>query len=56
MTYIEIKIVGPQRIKSLLQTLLDVGLVRIPQFAGDEDFFTGNAAVPDALADLVFVA
>lgn len=55
-TYIEIQVIGSQRIKSLLQTLLDVGLVRVPELASDEDFFTGHTAVPDTLADLIFVA
>ena len=56
MSYVEIEVVRAQSIKCLLKTIRDIGLVGVPQFAGDEDFFARDAAVLDALADFVFVS
>lgn len=54
--YIEIKVVRAQSVKGLLETFSDVGLVGVPQFAGDENVFARDTTVLDALANFVLVA
>ena len=56
LSHVEIEVVCAQSIKCLLKTFGDIGLVGVPQLAGDENFFTRDAAVLDALADFMFVS
>ncbi len=53
--HIKVEIIRPERLQSLLQSGGHVGMVRVPQLAGDEDVRSGDATVLDALPDLVLV-
>lgn len=54
--YVEINVVNAQSIQRLLKSCFGIVLVRVPEFAGDEDLLARNATVLNTLADLVFVA
>lgn len=56
LTYVKIEVVCAQSLQRLFQALGDVRLVGVPELAGKENLFSRNAAVLDALADLMFVA
>jgi hypothetical protein len=53
--YVKIQVIRSQSVKCLLKAFLRIGMMGIPQLAGDEDLFTRHIAVLDALSDLVFV-
>jgi hypothetical protein len=54
--YVKIKVVRVQSFKCLLKTFGDIGLVGVPQFAGDENVFARDATILDTLADFVLVS
>jgi hypothetical protein len=54
-SYVKIQVIRPQSVKCLLKAFLRIGMMGVPQLAGDEDLFTWHIAIPDALSDLVFV-
>jgi hypothetical protein len=39
-----------------LETFCDIGLVGVPQLAGDENVFTRNTTIIDTLADFMLVS
>lgn len=55
-TYIEIKVVCAQCIKSLLKTLRNIRLVSVPKLASDENAFAGDSTVFYSLSDFVLVS
>jgi hypothetical protein len=54
-SYVKIQVIRSQSIKRLLKTFLRIGMMCIPQLAGDEDLFTWHTAISDALSNFVFV-
>jgi hypothetical protein len=56
LIYVEIEVVRAQSVKCLLETFRDIGLVGVPQLAGDENVFARDTTILDALADFVLVS
>ena len=54
-TYIKIKVVHAQSVKTLLQALLNVEMVRVPKLTREEDFCTGHPAVLDTQTDFILI-
>jgi hypothetical protein len=55
-TYVEIKVLDIQSIKSLLKTLGDIRMVGIPELAGKKDLLARDSTVLDSQTDLVLVS
>ena len=57
MHEIQVEIVCPQILQGLINRSLDIlrGVMRVPQFAGEPDVGSGDAAPADAFANLSLV-
>jgi hypothetical protein len=54
-SYVKIQVIRSQSVKCLLKAFFRIGMMGIPQLAGDEDFFSWHTAISDALSNFVFV-
>lgn len=55
-TYVEVEIVRSQCLEGPLETGLGIILVGVPELRGQEQLASRHAAVPDTLANFIFVA
>jgi hypothetical protein len=53
--HIKIYVIGLKRLQSLLQTVRNIGMMRVPDFTGDENLGPGHTAILDPFSDLALV-